>query len=247
MKRIKRDPIPKLLFVSILIFSVTAFIGCKDQTNGDKEPSTELEVPDQIISIEQARVLYDNYSKHRVPLIQQYEDSGRIGDQEGKMQQNMMRKQSQEIEKDTFDVARYGYYDYQTIKDYLAYIEQEAKKAGEDISTLRIYFSNYPDEDKFVHPRQNSFLIMPTIKRGDRDYAFFIAEEQSESRAVLLGDQLQEEVQKGLGTLQKQSNKAYASIMPSTNNIKTSSNYFQNKKSLIMNEGNMVPPPYHNN
>ena len=67
----------------------------------------------------------------------------------------------------------------QDLKKYMAYIENEAKLAGEELSTLRFYFANYPDQDKFpdgkevVHRRQNSIMMSPTVKRNDKDYIFY--------------------------------------------------------------------------
>ena len=151
MKRSGRFNLFSLLPISILFLA----FGCQEQS---EKPKTEsVKAPEQIISTNQAQELFDNYSSRRAPLIQKFEDS--------------LNKESR------FDVARYGYYDYKTIKKYIAYIEQEAEKAKVEISTLRFYFGNYPNKKQFAdgrkvkHPRQNSFFIVPTLKKDGKEYA----------------------------------------------------------------------------
>ena len=122
------------LFLPILLLTTFVFISCGERTKGEgTEVKTEVEPPEQIVSMEEARMMYENYSERRASLIQKFEDSINIS------------------KRDTskFDVARYTYYDYNTIKQYLAYIEQEATKAGVEISSLRFYYSNYPDDKVF--------------------------------------------------------------------------------------------------
>ena len=74
----------------------------------------------------------------------------------------------------------------------MAYIENEAKLAGEELSTLRFYFANYPDQDKFpdgkevVHRRQNSIMMSPTVKRNDKDYIFYTDDAGEGKRRIVL-------------------------------------------------------------
>jgi hypothetical protein len=191
-----------------------------------EQPPKVVKAPGKIIPVAEAKQMYDNYTVRRVPLIQHYEDS--INNYET-----------------TFDVARYTYYDYATIKNYLAFIEQEAKLANVEISTLRFYFSNYPDTTTFkdgkriLHPRQDSFFIEPTITKGDREYGFYTAEGENGQRIpVLLTDQL-EEVSPRTG-LREDGQKSHASFVPA------SLYALKAEQSLILNEGNGVPPPYNN-
>ncbi len=151
-----------------------------------------------------------------------------------------------------FDVARYTYYDYKTIKQYLAYIEQEAEKAGVEIASLRFYFSNYPDREAFddgkkvVHPRQNSIFLMPTVSRDGQDYGFFIREGESGSEVVLLNGQLEPRTTAGMGvngTVEYRSEAGFVPVL--TLNNAGSATVLQGDTSLILNEGNSAPPPYH--
>ena len=174
--------------------------------------------------------MYDAYGERRVGLIEHYEN-----------EQNPGKK---------FDVARFGYYDYQTIKDYMAFIEQEAKKANVEISTLRFYFSNYPDQKTFgdgreiKHPRQNSFFIIPTIKAGNNeDYAFYIREgDDGASRPMLLTDNLNPKQEGNLNGDGSKERKSEASFVPSSASL--SAPMYAKNQSLILNEGDMIPPPY---
>ncbi|MEX0315481.1 MAG: hypothetical protein AB3N18_14990, partial [Allomuricauda sp.] len=155
-----------VLLAAIFLFMAS----CKQQT---KQPETNEETlqeeaepvkpPKGIISLEESKSLYDNYSKNRVGLIQEFE--------------------AQRSPEENFDPARYTSFDYATIKQYMAYIEQEAKGAKVDISSIRFYFANYPNEEKFpdgdkiVHPRQNSIFMVPTMKVDGEDYGFYIGED----------------------------------------------------------------------
>ncbi|MCM4169563.1 hypothetical protein KCTC52924_00344 [Arenibacter antarcticus] len=228
MKNSKRAA--RLLFLmAILVFGITS---CKPEKEKEPTPAPEpapVKAPAQIVTVAQAKTMYDAYGERRVGLIEKFEN-----------------EQSPEKK---FDVARFGSYDYKTIKTYLAYIEQEAKNANVEISTLRFYFSNYPDQKTFEngreikHPRQNSFFMIPTIKEGNNgDYAFYIREDDNgRNTPMLLTDNLNPKKQENMDTEQgAASQKSEASFIPS---ISTSLMYAKDK-SLILNEGDMIPPPY---
>ncbi|WP_339708677.1 hypothetical protein [uncultured Kriegella sp.] len=230
----------KLLSLSVLFLSLTSS-KCEDD-NVVTDPNTNAEPPKQIVTIEHAKEMYDSYGKHRVPLIQTYEDNGRSTD----------KTEAQAEEATKFDVARYVYYDYDTIKQYLEYIEKEAAAADVEISQLRFYFSNYPDKDKFpdgrpvVHPKQNSVMISPTIKKGERDYIFYTADGEGGKReAVLLSDNFDKYPNQETGYREEPSFRNEASVLPnlSVAHPKPAPVFFGNK-SVTMNEGNSAPPPH---
>lgn len=224
----------RLIVLSIFVFS---FNSCIEKTEKEKKETPEVLAPVQIVQIDQAKEMYDNYSERRLPLIQHYEDSINGG-------------------KEKFDVARYVSYDYETIKQYLAFIEQEAKKANVEISGLRFYFSNYPKGAKFengdpiVHPRQNSVMLSPTLKKGGRDYLFYIGGTEADQKAILLSASFGSVKDQGMGNLSKGDHKSYASFIPNLD--KTSTNTTLNSSfyagtSLTMNKGGSAPPPYTEN
>ncbi|WP_222984798.1 hypothetical protein [Flagellimonas meishanensis] len=193
----------------------------KPDTNepGTTEKPEPVKAPEQIISLEESKSLYDNYSRNRAELIQQFE-----------LEQNNDEK---------FEVARFAAFDYATIKQYLAFIEQEADSAGVDISSLRLYFANYPNKEKFpdgkriVHPRQNSIFIVPTINVDGQDFGFYIG---ADGKAKLIKDAVG---QQGMGLLNGEGQKSYASFAPSFSSATLQSG----SQSLNLNRGNSSPPP----
>ncbi len=227
---------------------------CQPKT---EEPKEEKPVPPpgQIITIANAKGYYDNYSERRVPLIQRYEDSINRGNGKERDQEQYEKDPKKGADKgalksmqrseayEKFDVARYVYYDYKTIKDYITFIEQQAAAAKVDISTLRFYFSNYPDNEKFVHPRQNSIMISPALKKGDREFLFYIDDaDPNDLRPVLLKDDFSP-TNTTIGKSKSESTKAYASFLPSLAPNPVSPNPYFNGQSLTLNRANGVPPP----
>jgi hypothetical protein len=201
-------------------------ISCNQRQKENKDHSlipSKVEAPGNIISLTEASTIYDNYSKHRVSLIEPYE-----------MQQRAPEEK--------FEASRFVDFDYETIKQYIAYIDQEAEKAGvKKVSKLRLYFANYPNEDKFpngikvVHKRQNSIFMVPTLDMEGINYGFYIG---SNGNAVLIKD-WKDNLKDGLGLAFEKNGKSYAGF--SSNLFLTSS--LQEGKSLALNFGQGGPPP----
>ncbi len=219
----------KIFFAIVLV--VHAFLtSCnekKSNPKNDNRTNNEVaKVPKEIISIEEAKAVYDNYTKKRAELIEATEPPLEDGSK--------------------FIASRFGDYDIETIKNYIAYVEQQADLAGVKVETLRFYFSTYPDQKEFsdnrkvMHPRQNSFFILPTIKVDTFNYGFYIKDlGNGKKEAELIRDYPGIQV-KGFGNATT-SNKSYASIAP--NFLNTSSNVFFGTESLILNDSHMSPPP----
>lgn len=246
MKNVK-----KTLFSFTCILLITfSFTNCVEKS--EKENTPVVIAPAQIIEVDNAKIMYDAYGKRRVPLIQRYEDSINRNKGYDKMKQQKMQQNQKDGDTQIpkpFDVARYVHYDYETIKQYMAYIEQEAKMANVEISTLRIYFSNYPDQtyfpkskDSIKHPRQSSIMFSPTIKKGDRDYLFYIDDTKGESQAVLLNDEFGPAKGNKMGSINAKDEKSYASMLPSLAKPKPVILPYQGGTSLTMNRGNGSPP-----
>lgn len=228
---------PSILISKILCaIIISAFMSCNDQPKEQdpKEPVKPVVLaPPEIVPISQAKNMYDSYEKRRVPLIQRYEDSI-----------NKITKRDGE-----FHVGRFVYYDYKTIKQYLEYIEQEAADAGVEISTLRLYYSNYPNEEYFPqskepikHPRQNSIMLSPTYNDGKRDYLFYIAQGAKGKQAVPMNNSF-EPINEGYSNNNDPNTKAYASFAPTTSTPKAVPAILQGQESLTLNRGTGVPPP----
>ena len=139
---------------------------------------------------------------------------------------------------EAFEAARFVDFDYDTVKQYIDYIDQEAAKAGvKKVTKLRLYFANYPknkefpDKKEVVHPRQNSIFMVPTLDRDGINYGFYIG---PNGEASLIADRI---VGKGngMGLLDEKPQKAYAGF--SLN----SSLYAGG--SLTLNFGHGGPPP----
>ncbi|MFS4456105.1 hypothetical protein [Maribacter sp. 2304DJ31-5] len=231
----------KAFFIRILGISLfIGFINCKERSTDQHGKNNEVVAPAQIIPIAQAESFYDNYTKRRVKLIEKYEDS--INNSKTHDQKNQMIDAVKP--KDSFIAARYVSYDYKTIKQYMDYVEQEAKKANVDITSLRFYFSNYPNKEKFDngdkirHPRQNSIMISPALEKNGNEFLFYIANlAGQQNEAVLLSDDFQD-LDKGTGnTSSENKSAAYASFIPVI-----AKPVQHNKLSLTMNRGNGFPP-----
>lgn len=240
-------------FYGVLVTTMFAFLfySCNGEAKKPREEDkSEVLAPAQIVEIPQAKSMYDHYTVRRVPLIQRYEDSinrGRGYDKIQLQDQNKAANQEDSAPK-PFDVGRFVYYDYETIKQYMAYIEQEAEAAGVEISTLRFYYSNYPDEaffpntkDSIKHPRQNSIMLSPTYNDGKRETLFYVVRGAEGPEAIPLNDDFGEF--KGLGHSSKAGTKSYASFLPSLTGTKANVTYsLQGGGSLTMNRGSGVPP-----
>ncbi|MFT6371185.1 MAG: hypothetical protein ACJAUQ_000398 [Maribacter sp.] len=208
-------------------FTFLSILSCntenKEKTNETAAPIVVLP-PSNIISLEQAKSTYDNYTEHRINLIEPYETEQRVPEEK-------------------FEPARFVDFDYEMIKDYIAYVDQEAKKAGvKKVTKLRMYFANYPNEKKFkdgkevVHPRQNSLFLLPTLEKNGGNYGFYISDN---GKAKLIIDWKDDSLEKGMGSVQKTGQTARASIV---------ANFFSNTglysgQSLILNRSGSGPPP----
>ncbi|MBR9853135.1 MAG: hypothetical protein GYB37_00955 [Algicola sp.] len=180
------------------------------------EPKQEkIAPPEGIISLEESKSLYDNYTKNRLDMIQTFE-----------AERNPDEK---------FVPARFTSFTYSEIKQYMAYVEQEAKEAGVEVTSLRFYFANYPDKPNFpdgkkvVHPRQNSIFIVPTTMMDGKELGFYIG---ADGKAKPIKGAVGSHEEGG----EDEPNTSQASFAPSL---------FQNgDTSLNFNHGGSGPPPY---
>jgi hypothetical protein len=213
----------KQLVLCVAVLAMLSFLltscnetGKKDQPQ--KVDAVEINAPNNIISLQEADDIYNNYTKHRVAAIESYEAQERASEE-------------------AFEAARFVSYDIETIKNYIKFVEQESKKAGVTPNTLRFYFANYPDKNNFpsgkkvVHKKQNSIFILPTLSEKGEDYGYYIG---SDGKAKYIKDW---KANLGDGT-EKLKSKSEASFLPSF------SNTVYSNQSLILNRGQSGPPPY---
>ncbi|UJH66715.1 hypothetical protein [Allomuricauda sp. SCSIO 65647] len=220
----------KQLLIGLFAVLLLSAISCKDKEreNNDEKPreeepkTQEVEAPDGIISIDSAKSIYDNYTENRAGIIKEYEHRTR--------------------QSPDFEVARFVDFDYATIKQYIAFVDQEAEKAGvEKVTKLRIYFANYPDKELFdgkkvVHPKQNTVFLVPTLHEDGQNYGFFIG---PDGKVELIKNAVGAKAQ-GMGDASEPTTKSYAGFAPS---FSASPIMFQGGQSFNLNSGHGGPPP----
>ena len=211
---------PLLLMGLIMLF----LLSCQEPTGIDLPNS---DAPEEIISLERGQELFSGYSHRRVPLIQKYEDSLSASPH-------------------PFVVGRYVEYDYRTIKQYLAFVETEAQRANVEVSSLRFYFANYPPRPNFpngdsvVSPRRNTIMVMPTTVFEGEKMGFFIERIDDASRAVPMYRRTHAQGD-NRGSLPEESKSAVnaASFISFGLTMAQETTTI----SLILNDGNVGPPP----
>jgi len=225
----------KNLKLLAFLFAISIpFMSCVDPV---QKPANEtVDPPEEIISVVQAKEMYESYEDRRIGIIRQFEGPNPDGS--------------------AFEPTRYGWYDYETIKQYLAYIEQEAEQAGVEISGLKFYFSNYPDAETFedgnpiAFRKQNSFFLTPTLSQNGNHVAFLTTGNGEGGRqAILVKDKIRE-----IGKAREQGKldfldskkKYYSAFHPKMLLLNISFQDEGEDRSLILNEANLIPPPPQN-
>lgn len=186
-------------------------VGCQEKTKEDPDQPTEpreVDPPKQLITLDDADSLYVNYSTRRAENIIRFE----------------MQDQP---DGEPFNPTRFVSFDLKVIKDYIAYVEQEAKNAGVKADSLRIYLGNYGKRGK--DKRRNTVFLLPTANTDAGYGGFYIGDD---GKAKLIRDKFRS------NDMEQNDPKSKASLMPNLN-----SSLFQGEQSLILNFGNSGPPP----
>lgn len=149
--------------LALLFVSAIILEGCNEKPAHPTEGGP-IAPPKTIIDVQEAEDMYHRYGKDIAPILE-------------KNNPNLKATRSLSI-------------DYKTLKDYLAFIDQEAAAANDTkISGLRIYFAKY--EDSKNDGRATVFLnpIMEAGAIGDLrdDVSFAIKTEDGKSTAVPVG------------------------------------------------------------
>ena len=201
-----------LLFIALAIL----FTACQENSkkeNQDMEPKEIIyEAPKQIIPLEEADSLYVNYKNRRAEIIEEMESESQT---DGK----------------PFVATQFVSFDIKGLKQYIGYVEQEAKKGGTSADSLRIYFGNYGNTS-VKYPNKNTVFLLPTAAVNNDYGGIFI---DSKGRAKLVRDWVNEQLDEGL----KGNQKSEASILPSFSSAPS----LQGKTSLTLNFGQGGPPP----
>lgn len=176
-----RKKMNRFLLLCFLSVSYMLLQGCGNPT-ADKpaievEPAT-IKEPSIIISLDEAEELFENYGKFRVPLIEKFQNV----DDEG----NALDPNSETFVQATRSLS----IDYKTLKDYLAFIEQETARTKTNITGLRIYFGLYGP--KGLNPNAETVFLNPLMEYGKKgnirdDVSFAIQEIGGNPAAVAVG------------------------------------------------------------
>ena len=150
-----KSPTYHLLALGILVLLAS----CNPQTKKaepserDNEIVKDVSAPEDIISLDEAKKYCENYERRRVPSIVKFETA-----------------QSDSDEK--FAPTQFIAFNLDSLKNYIAYVEQEAKKVNVAPDSLRIYLANYGKEGRYTN--QNTVFILPTTKVGGDYGGFYI-------------------------------------------------------------------------
>lgn len=144
---------------------------------------TMAEIPDNIIPVQEADDLYKTYGDDRAPIIE-----NKINDQ--------YRDQDPPYEATRFVTA-----DYDKLKAYIAFIDQESEEAGVTPKGLRIYFgATKPTKGK---PGRETVFFNPVaaFKGIDGDISYAIHTDlDGNKQAITVGDVIDGKIPKASDT-----------------------------------------------
>lgn len=147
--------------IGSLTIALILLAACNPQSKKEAEPAMTQEVeevdpPKEIISLDEAKELCENYENRRVPNIIKFE---------------MAESGSEE----KFVPTQFVAFKLETLKTYIKYVEQEAQKAKVAPDSLRIYLGNYGKEGR--DPNRNTVFVLPTAQVGSDYGGFYIGED----------------------------------------------------------------------
>lgn len=154
-----------LKLFALIVMSALLTTSCEFFSGGDHPPVVgPIDEPKIIIDVQEAEDLYHRYGKEIAPILE-------------KNNPGVQATRSLSI-------------DYATLKQYLSFIEQEAKAANNtDITGLRIYFAKYEDSK---NDGRATVFMNPLIKYGgagiNDDVAFAIDKRGASPKAVFVKD-----------------------------------------------------------
>ena len=163
----------------------------------------------------------DSMLTHIIPLkdaIDSYKDYGKS---RNNILKDTLRKKYKD---DKFEDTRMVWFDIETIKQYLIYVEEESKKAGVDPKGIQFYFSVNSEKASGKKKNHQSFFIAPTIARDSVQSGYTL---DSNGKVILLKDKLKDVYE--LSPNQRTEKAGFFAIM-------------LEDKGLLLNDGNDTPP-----
>ena len=166
----------------LALLSVLIFMSCGKENH--KPPATdegqeEISESSIIIPLEEAEQLYKSYGEKRVGLIEEFQNVDSNGEP--------IDPESEAYVQATRSLS----IDYDTLKQYMAFVEQEAKEAKTEITGLRIYLGLYGANGKY--PDAETVFINPLMEYGKKgnirdDVSFAIQEVGGTPKAIAVGE-----------------------------------------------------------
>ncbi|GEQ86602.1 hypothetical protein ULMS_21100 [Patiriisocius marinistellae] len=236
--------------IAIFLFA-TLFSSCglfSEEPTGDSNDETPPEYvnePAKIISIKQAKNMYDIYTERKVPALMWGADNPELN----------QNSDGTNTTDPNFKPTRYIEYSLEEIKHYISYIESEADLAGAKVGNLRIYLGAYPIKgDVFEsgevarYNRQESIFILPTTKNpanGMQQGFYTSGSANGGKREPVFLINGVEELNKKDGKVNRKGNRIGKQVSQAS---MLGFNIAQDNedRSLILNDGNVVPPPKQN-
>jgi hypothetical protein len=108
-----------------------------------------IEKPKQLISIEKAKELSNNFT------------------QEVTLQRNSLQRSSFQGKPAVNNDANAVWYSIETLENYIAYIKQEAENKGYDLDGIRFYFGKYSNSEKDGKAGHTTLFLTPTGQRRE--------------------------------------------------------------------------------
>ena len=140
-----------ILLIIILFSTINACVEKSKEKPQEEENITTA--PSGIISLNEAKILCDNYEDRRIPSIINFE-------------------LAQDESKEKFVPTQFIDFDFKTIKKYIKYVERQAKKAKVKPDSLRIYLGNYGMDGKDTN--RNTVFMLPTAEINGEHGGFYI-------------------------------------------------------------------------
>lgn len=137
-----------LVSIATSIFVGSILYSCNDVKGGNEgNVKTNFEgVPSNIISVDQGVKMKAEYDAKIAPYIKASKPNG------------------------VYDPTEFAYIELDSLKKYIAFLENVEKLNGEKISGIRIYFAKYADKSEnnetIKYPGRETFFFAPTINIG---------------------------------------------------------------------------------
>ncbi|MTI27740.1 hypothetical protein [Fulvivirga kasyanovii] len=137
-----KNKVNRLILVSSVVLILLIAYGCDDKPDGGDRPSKEK--PKETITLERAHEMFKAYQE-RFDVVTEF----RGGKED----------------------ARYGWHSLEFYENYIAYLKHASRKAGIEVSGIRMYYVAYPEDDASgEHSGYQTYIYVPTYydkKSGD--------------------------------------------------------------------------------